>query len=92
MSEALAELAARDDWAGLLQQTRRALSTLHAADLEELAIRAEKMLEASTRFSSRVPGDAQPSGPRSLSAEHRLLGGLLLATRRNLDVLQRQNR
>jgi hypothetical protein len=89
MSEAFAELAARDEWAGLLEQTRQALSTLRAADLEELAIRAEKMLDTSTRISSRPPGDPQPSDLRNLSAEHRLLGSLLQATRRNLDVFQR---
>lgn len=89
MSEAFAELAARDEWAGLLEQTRRALSALRATDLEELAIRAERMSEASPEFRSRPPGDPQPSDLRNLSAEHRLLGSLLQATRRNLDVLQR---
>jgi hypothetical protein len=75
------------EWAGLLQQTRQALSTLCAADLEELAIRAERM--SSAGFSLRPPGHSQPSDLRSLCAEHRLLGSLLLATRRNLNVLQR---
>ena len=72
------------EWAGMLQQTRQALSTLCAADLEELAIRAERM--SSAGFSLRPPEYSQPSDPRILCAEHRLLGSLLLATRRNLDV------
>jgi hypothetical protein len=89
MADATAGPVGTDEWAGLLQQTRRALSTLCAADLEELAIRAERMSAPSAGFSSRPPEYAQTSDLRILSAERRLLGSLLLATRRNLDVLQR---
>jgi predicted RNA-binding Zn ribbon-like protein len=89
MMSDLAELAARDEWVELLVQTRLALSTLCADDLEELARHAERISGARLKLRSRSPEDAHPSLPRSLSAEHSLLADLLLATRQNLAVLQR---
>jgi hypothetical protein len=90
MSKALAEIDVRDEWAALLEQTRQALSTLRAVDLEELAVRADRMSKVFA-FKWRSQEDAQTLAPFNLSAEHRLLGSLLLATRRNLDVLQRSH-
>jgi hypothetical protein len=79
------------EWSGLLEATRLALTTLRLDDLERLAALAEKMLEVSA-----IPGSA-PSAAlklghgerRKVLDEHRLLGRLLAATDRNLDVFRR---
>jgi hypothetical protein len=67
-------------WEELLAATRQALSTLRAEELEELASRAEKMLEETAPTTTAQAG---------LKAEQRLLGDLLSATDRNLQVLRR---
>jgi hypothetical protein len=79
------------EWSGLLEATRLALSTLHLEDLEKLAARADQMLNAAA-----VRDSVTPAGPgldqgerRKVLQEHRLLGNLLAATDRNLDILRR---
>jgi hypothetical protein len=100
MLEGVAEMARTDAWSGLLEETRRALSTLRAEDLEELARRAQTMFQEAEGQQSRQQGPPlTPPGisPRGLSAdewtklsaEHRLLGDLLQATEKNLRVLRR---
>jgi hypothetical protein len=87
----MAQKAKVTAWCGLLAETRLALSTLRQDDLEKLAARAEKMVEATTGH------DADPlvnlefgQGERSrVTKEYRLLGSLLAATGKNLEILQR---
>jgi hypothetical protein len=67
-------------WEELLAATRQALSALRAEDLEELAERAEKMLEET---------EPRTTAQAGLKAEQRLLGDLLSATDRNMQVLRR---
>jgi hypothetical protein len=91
MSECMAEMAGKDSWSGLLEETRQALATLRAEDLEELAARAERMFDAAAGLESRR---RQGPGIRGVerakvAREHRLLGDLLLATDKNLQVLRR---
>jgi hypothetical protein len=78
MADSLANSA--DAWEELLTATREALATLRAQELEELATQAEKMLE---------DGAPPATEPGRLKTEHRLLGDLLSATDRNLQVLRR---
>jgi hypothetical protein len=91
MSEYRTETAGKDSWSGLLEETRQALATLRAEDLEELAARAERMYDAAgglaprRRQRPRIGGDERAKVAR----EHRLLGDLLLATDKNLQVLRR---
>ena len=84
------EMAGTDAWAGLLTETRQALATLRAQDLELLAARAERMLTAAGA-GQRPTGrpEDRPANMIQVAAEHRLLGDLLLATGRNLEVLRR---
>ena len=91
MSDGVRERAGAGDWNGLLEQTRQALATLRAEDLEELAARANCMLSATVGddwIRQHIP---RPQGQElfDLTREHRLLGDLLLATARNLAVLRR---
>ena len=65
--------------AGLIDETRRALATLNADELEELARRAEQLGRATLRGTEM----------RGLAARHRVLGELLEATSGNLRVLRR---
>ena len=67
------------DIAGLLAETRAALASLRADQLEELAARADAILSAGS------PSVPNPAALR----EHRLLGDLLEATGENLRVLRR---
>jgi len=79
------------EWSLLLQQTRQALSSLHAEDLAELAARAECMLAATVAVDSicqRMPW-LREQELADLARQHRLLGDLLAATSSNLQVLQR---
>jgi hypothetical protein len=79
------------DWNGLLEQTREALATLRAEDLEELAARADCMLSATVGndwIRQRIPSP-QAQELADLTRQQRLLGKLLLATDRNLAVLRR---
>jgi hypothetical protein len=100
MLEGVAEMARTDAWSGLLEETRRALSTLRAEDLEELARRAQTMFQQAETQQTCQPGSPlSPPGnsPKGISAaewaklsvEHRLLGDLLQATEKNLKVLRR---
>jgi hypothetical protein len=90
MSDGVAERAEAGDWGGLLAQTRRALATLRAEDLEELAARADCMLSATVGpdWIRQVP---RPEAQEllGLTRQNRLLGDLLNATGKNLAVLRR---
>jgi hypothetical protein len=91
MSDGVRETVGAGEWSGLLEQTRQALATLRAEDLEELAARADCMLSATVDDDSirqRIPGP-QAQEFVDLARHHRLLGDLLLATDRNLAVLRR---
>ena len=91
MSDAIATKSAANEWSRLLQETRLALTTLRAQDLDDLTARAESMSVATVGQDSirqRIPNP----GPRELlgvTREHRLLSDLLVATDRNLNVLRR---
>ena len=70
-------------WIGLLDETREALAHLRAEELEALALRAQKALDASS-------GSVANSGDlRELAARHRILGDVLRETERNILVLRR---
>jgi hypothetical protein len=56
MLEGVAEMARTDAWSGLLEETRRALSTLRAEDLEELARRAQTMFQQAEEKQARQQG------------------------------------
>jgi hypothetical protein len=87
----MAETSGTNEWSALLEDTQRALANLRADDLEELAARAKCMLTATLGGSwirQRIPLP-QPSHLLDLTRQHRLLGGLLHATGRNLAVLRR---
>jgi hypothetical protein len=91
MPDGVSERGEGGDWGGLLVQTRQALATLRAADLEELAARADCMLRATVGqegIRQRIPRP-QAQELHNLTRQHRLLGDLLLATDRNLAVLRR---
>jgi hypothetical protein len=78
-------------WSGLIEQTRGALATLDVQDLEELAARAELMLDEAASLGAwgHGSGETERAG---IVREHRLLGDLLAATGRNLEVLRRLGR
>lgn len=82
MSDGVVERAETDGWNDLLAQTRQALASLRAGELEELAARAETMFGVF----ELVPDE---EGRTELVREHRLLEDLLLATDRDLAVLRR---
>ncbi len=87
-------MTARTDtnpWIRLLEETHLALAHLRSEDLEELCVRAECMLHATAGEALvRQPLPApDEGGGRDVSREQRLLGDLLLATRTNLEILQR---
>lgn len=85
MSDAANVMTGPSEWSVLLRQTRFALSTLRADELEDLAVRAERMLKLPSECSNRHEiGDSA-----NASHEHRLLGDLLAATDSNLQVLRR---
>jgi hypothetical protein len=91
MSDGVRERAGAGEWNGLLEQTRQALATLRADDLEELAARADCMLSATVGddwIRQRIPRP-QAQELDGLSRQQRLLGDLLLATVWNLAVLRR---
>jgi hypothetical protein len=86
-----ANTSALDPWTDLLRQARSALASLRAEDLEDLAGRAECMLEATIgdgviRQRMRGPQQEPLAG---LARERGLLRSLLVETDRNLKVLQR---
>ena len=76
---------------GLLEETRQALSALRAEDLEKLAARAEAAFDANPHIEPPKQGgpDLYGADVAKLTRERRLLGDLMLATDRNLAVLQR---
>jgi hypothetical protein len=91
MSDGGRETIGAGDWNGLLEQTRHALATLRAGELEELAARADCMLSATVGadwIRQRIPRP-QAQELAALTRQRRLLGDLLLATDRNLAVLRR---
>jgi hypothetical protein len=87
----MAETVGTDTWSGLLEETRQALSTLRVEDLEEMSTRAERMFDAAAGLESRrQQGTALRGAERAkVAREHRLLGDLLRATDKNLQVLRR---
>jgi hypothetical protein len=91
MSDGVSERAEAGDWSGLLAQTRQALATLRAEDLEELAARADCMLSATVGDDWIRQRIAKPQAQEllDLRRQNRLLGDLLVATDRNLAVLRR---
>jgi hypothetical protein len=90
MSECMAEAVGTDSWSGLLEETRQALSTLRVEDLEELSARAERIFDAAAGLELRRQGTVLRGAERAkVAREHRLLGDLLRATDKNLQVLRR---
>ena len=90
MSECMAETVGTDTWSGLLEETRQALSMLRVEDLEELSTRAERMFDAAAGLESRRQRRVLRGAERAkVAREHRLLGDLLRATDKNLQVLRR---
>jgi hypothetical protein len=90
MADGANERAGRNGWSELLAQTRQALATLCAEDLEELAARADCMLSAAVGHDGirqRIPRP-QEQELVDLTRQNRLLGDLLHATDRNLAVLR----
>ncbi|HEV2618595.1 MAG TPA: hypothetical protein VGU23_01500 [Acidobacteriaceae bacterium] len=85
-----ANMSAFDPWTALLQQTRDALSLLRAEDLEDLAGRAECMLEATIGDSTVRQRMRGPQKERmgALAKERGLLQSLLGETDRNLKVVR----
>jgi hypothetical protein len=90
------ERAAPGEWIGLAEQTRQALANLRADELEQLAARAQRMLDASGRDEARGRGESDRRGAAAggtarvgMLRQHRLLRDLLLATEKNMDVLRR---
>ena len=79
VANGMAEMVGTSELGRLLEETRHALATLAADDLEELAVRAEGMLQSKISGAELV----------HLTREHRLLNELLLATKRNISVLCR---
>lgn len=91
MRSSEANTFALDPWTDLLRQARAALSSLRAEDLEDLAGRAECMLEATVgdgavRQRMHAPRMETMAG---LARERGLLRSLLVETDRNLKVLRR---
>jgi hypothetical protein len=78
------------EWCGLLEETRQALSTLRAEDLEELAGRAERAFDTNSRLAPQGAAELGPADRANLTRERRLLGDLILATDRNRAVLRRR--
>jgi hypothetical protein len=84
MSDGATGRSEMDQWCGLIEETRRALATLRADDLERLAARAERIAEVNGRL-------GRPE--RLLVArQSRLLHEQLLATCRNINILVMRNR
>jgi hypothetical protein len=76
------------DWLALIEGTRRALATLSVDDLEELAVRAQALLDSvAGRASVTALSD---EAMRKVVAGHRALGDLLRATAGNLAVVRRR--
>jgi hypothetical protein len=91
MLNSVANTSALDPWSDLLRQARSALSSLRAEDLEDLAGRAECMLEATVGegvVRQRMRGP-QKEAMLGLARERGLMRNLLVETDRNLKVLQR---
>jgi hypothetical protein len=82
----VARRSGKGTWEELLTAASEALATLRAQDLEELTVRAEHMLRDATPENLSA---LRRAGVANLKSEHRLLGDLLLATDRNLQVLRR---
>ncbi len=91
MSDAMTEKTGMNEWVVLIGDTRLALSTLHAEQIEEVRARAEWMLSATFGHDAIRQRMAPPWETQllELTREHRLLHQLLVATKRNLDVLRR---
>lgn len=91
MSDGVVEMDGTDSWSGLLEETRQALSMLRVEDLGELSTRAQKMFDAAAVIGTRGQRGSGlgGAGMEKMKQEHRLLGDLLLATDKNLQVLRR---
>jgi hypothetical protein len=83
--------SATNEWRGLLEETRSALSNLCVEDLQRLAARAECMLAATLGPDSVRQKLPRPQAREMLeiSRQHSLLRDLLSATDKNLAVLRR---
>jgi hypothetical protein len=81
----------KGDWSALLARTRQALANFRAEELEQLAARAEGMLAAERAVKLQGRGRPAERGTKraGLAQEHHLLGELLLATDRNIEVVRR---
>jgi hypothetical protein len=90
MSDVIAR-SGTNEWSMLLAETRHALETLSAEDLEELAARAECMLAATLGLDTVRQYLPRPQGTDliAMTQQQRLLGDLLRATDQNLAVLHR---
>lgn len=88
------EMTARNEvngWSDLIATTRDALATLRAEDLEQLASRATILLDGALGYELMRRGTLSFSETEliEVTTEHRLLGALLAATDRNIQVLRR---
>ena len=91
MPDAIAARSGANEWGALIEETRLALSTLRAQDLDELTARAHCMLAATVGQDSirqRMPWPRQRE-LLEMTRQRRLLSDLLIATGKNLDVLRR---
>ena len=91
MTEDLSKPVVTDVWSRLLEETRLALATLRAEDLEELSSLAENL---AGRYAGAGLHSGQISGISSgdmldMIKAHRLLGDLLVVTDRNYQFLRR---
>jgi hypothetical protein len=91
MTEDSAKTAVMNSWSILIEQTRHALATLRAEDLEELSERAEGMSDVNAGAGShlRHQEGIHPVELADVMREHRLLGDLLVVTDRNFKFLRR---
>jgi hypothetical protein len=94
MSEGIAGKAEAYRWETLLEQARAALSSLRADELDQLALRAESMAVRTRASGPELQPDQQlyRADAANLAEAHRMLGDLLLATSKNLEVLRRLRR
>lgn len=86
----MAERSGMNEWSALLEETRQALATLRAEDLEELAARAECMLSATLGddwIRQRIPAPRRQE-LLDVTRQHRLLADLLRASGSSLAVLR----
>lgn len=81
----------QDELSRLLTETRKALSNLRADELERLVGRAQTIVDLHPVVMMRgiFGTETSVSAPAIFKRQHLLLGELLHATRRNIEVVQR---